>query len=40
MLLAAILFVATAALAWGARALWPVTCALGLACVAVGLLVL
>jgi hypothetical protein len=39
-LVAAVLFVISAALAWSARALWPVLCALGLGCVAVGLLLL
>jgi hypothetical protein len=39
-LVAVILFAVSAALAWSARALWPVLCALGLACAALGLLVL
>jgi hypothetical protein len=40
LLIAVVLFVVTAVLAWSARALWSVTCALGLAFVALGLLVL
>lgn len=39
-LIAAVLFVVAAALAWSARALWPVITTLGLACVAVGFLIL
>ena len=40
LLVAVVLFVVTAVLAWSARALWSVTLAVGLACVALGLLVL
>jgi len=39
-LIAAVLFAVTAVLAWSQRALWPVICALGLACATVGLLAL
>lgn len=40
LLIAAVLFVVAAALAWNARALWPVVTALGLGCLAIGFLVL
>lgn len=40
LLLAALLLLVSAVLAWSARALWPVLLALGLACATVGLLLL